>query len=140
VTTKRRSPAIALILPGVVGFLLAAITEDGATMINIAVFGATVSYVLMMLSHIILRSKEPDLDRPYRTPGGVATSGLALVLAACAVVATFFVDEKAAGITLGVYLLAALYFGLYSRHHLVGKAPEEEFDAIDRAEAELTAP
>jgi ethanolamine permease len=139
VTTKRRSPAIALILPGVVGFLLAAITEDGATMINIAVFGATVSYVLMMLSHIILRSKEPDLDRPYRTPGGVATSGLALVLAACAVVATFFVDEKAAGITLGVYLLAALYFGLYSRHHLVGKAPEEEFDAIDRAEAELTA-
>ena len=139
VTTKRRSPAIALILPGVVGFLLAAITEDGATMINIAVFGATVSYVLMMLSHIILRSKEPDLDRPYRTPGGVATSGLALVLAACAVVATFFVDEKAAGITLGVYLLAALYFGLYSRHHLVGKAPEEEFDAIDRAERELTA-
>jgi len=139
-TTQRRSPAIALILPGVVGFLLAAITEDGATMINIAVFGATVSYVLMMLSHIILRSKEPDLDRPYRTPGGVATSGLALVLAACAVVATFFVDEKAAGITLGVYLLAALYFGLYSRHHLVGKAPEEEFDAIDRAERELTAP
>ena len=139
VTTKRRSPAIALILPGVVGFLLAAITEDGATMINIAVFGATVSYVLMMLSHIILRSKEPDLDRPYRTPGGVATSGLALVLASCAVVATFFVDEKAAGITLGVYLLAALYFGLYSRHHLVGKAPEEEFDAIDRAEAELAA-
>jgi ethanolamine permease len=138
-TTKRRSPAIALILPGVVGFLLAAITQDGATMINIAVFGATVSYVLMMLSHIILRSKEPDLERPYRTPGGVATSGLALVLAACAVVATFFVDEKAAGITLGVYLLAALYFGLYSRHHLVGKAPEEEFDAIDRAEAELAA-
>jgi ethanolamine permease len=139
VTTQRRSPAIALILPGVVGFLLAAITEDGATMINIAVFGATVSYVLMMLSHIILRRKEPDLERPYRTPGGVATSGLALVLAACAVVATFFVDEKAAGITLGVYLLAALYFGLYSRHHLVGKAPEEEFDAINRAEAELAA-
>jgi ethanolamine permease len=139
VTTQRRSPAIALILPGVVGFLLAAITEDGATMINIAVFGATVSYVLMMLSHIILRRKEPDLERPYRTPGGVATSGLALFLAACAVVATFFVDEKAAGITLGVYLLAALYFGLYSRHHLVGKAPEEEFDAINRAEAELAA-
>ena len=138
-TTQRRSPAIALILPGVVGFLLAAITEDGATLINIAVFGATVSYVLMMLSHIILRTKEPDLERPYRTPGGILTSGLALFLAACAVVATFFVDETAAGITLGVYLLAALYFGLYSRHHLVGRAPEEEFDAIGRAEAELSA-
>ena len=36
-----------------------------------------------------------------------------------------------------VYVVAILYFGLYSRHHLVAKAPEEEFDAIQRAEAEL---
>jgi ethanolamine permease len=67
----------------------------------------------------------------------VVTSGVACFLAVCAVVATFFVDEKAAAITLGVYLVAALYFGLYSRHRLVAKAPEEEFDAIQRAEAEL---
>jgi ethanolamine permease len=137
VTTGRKVPAVALLVPGVIGFLLAAITEDGALMINIAVFGATVSYVLMTLSHIVLRSREPNLERPYRTPGGVLTSGVACFLAICAVVATFFVDEKAAGITLGVYLIAALYFGLYSRHHLVAKAPEEEFDAIKRAEAEL---
>jgi ethanolamine permease len=137
VTSARKVPVLALLIPGLVGFLLAAITEDGAIMINIAVFGATVSYVLMMLSHIVLRSREPDLHRPYRTPGGTATSGVALVLAAVAVVATFLVDTKAAFITLGVYALAALYFGLYSRHHLVGNAPEEEFEAIARAEAEL---
>ncbi|MEJ7894866.1 MAG: ethanolamine permease [Solirubrobacteraceae bacterium] len=137
VTSGRRVPAVALVLPGLIGFILAAVTEDGATMINIAVFGATVSYVLMMLSHIILRSREPDLERPYRTPGGTFTSGVALVLALAAVIATFFVDEKAAAITLGVYLLAALYFGLYSRHHLVGSAPEEEFAAIQQAESEL---
>ena len=137
VTTGRRVPAVALILPGVVGFLLAAITEDGARMIQIAVFGATVSYVLMMLSHIILRSREPDMARPYRTPGGVITSGVALVLATAAVIAVFFVDETAALITLGVYLAFVLYFALYSRHHLVAQAPEEEFDAVMRAEAEL---
>jgi ethanolamine permease len=137
VTTGRRVPAIALLVPGVVGFVLAAITEDGARMIQIAVFGATVSYVLMMLSHIVLRTREPNLERPYRTPGGVVTSGVALVLAVAAVVAVFFVDETAALITLGVYLVAVLYFGLYSRHHLVSRAPEEEFAAIQRAEAEL---
>jgi ethanolamine permease len=137
VTSGRRVPYIALLIPGAVGFLLAAITEDGATMINIAVFGATVSYVLMMLSHIVLRSREPNLERPYRTPGGTITSGIALVLAVAAVVATFLVDEKAAFITLGVYAAAALYFGIYSRHHLVASAPEEEFEAIERAEAEL---
>jgi ethanolamine permease len=137
VTSGRRVPYIALLIPGLVGFLLAAITEDGATMINIAVFGATVSYVLMMLSHIVLRSREPDLERPYRTPGGTVTSGIALVLAVAAVIATFLVDEKAAFITLGVYLVAALYFAIYSRHHLVASAPEEEFEAIEAAERQL---
>jgi len=106
-------------------------------MLNVAVFGASVSYVLMMLSHIVLRSREPDLERPYRTPGGTLTTGVALVLACAAVVATFLVDTTAALITLGVYVAAALYFGLYSRHHLVASAPEEEFASITKAEAEL---
>jgi ethanolamine permease len=137
VTSGRKVPHVALILPGIVGFLLAAITEDGATMINIAVFGATVSYVLMMLSHIVLRRREPDLERPYRTPGGTVTSGVALALAAAAVLATFQVDQKAALITLLVYAAAAVYFAVYSRHHLVASAPEEEFEAITSAEREL---
>jgi ethanolamine permease len=137
VTSSRKVPWLALLVPAAVGFLLAAFTEDGATMLNIAVFGAAVSYVLMMLSHIVLRSREPDLERPYRTPGGTFTTSIALVLACAAVVATFLVDTKAAFITLGVYVLAALYFGLYSRHHLVASAPEEEFASIAQAESEL---
>jgi ethanolamine permease len=137
VTSGRKTPTIALLVPALIGFLLAAITEDGATMINIAVFGATVSYVLMMVSHILLRVREPNLARPYVTPGGVATTGVALVLAIAAVIATFFVDEQAAGITAGVFVAFMLYFLLYSRHRLVADAPEEEFEAIERAEAEL---
>jgi ethanolamine permease len=137
VTGTRKTPYVALLVPGIVGFLLAAITEDGAKMINIAVFGATVSYVLMLLSHIVLRRKEPGLNRPYTTPGGVATTGVGLVLACAAVVATFFVDEAAAGITAGIFLVAVAYFWFYSRHRLVADAPEEEFEAIERAESEL---
>ena len=49
-------------------------------LLNMAVFGATLSYVLMMISHIVLRGREPDLERPYRTPGG-RTTGFALVVA-----------------------------------------------------------
>ena len=144
VTSGRRTPSIALVVPGLVGFLAASIyaetttpAEAGARMIQIAVFGATVSYVLMMLSHIVLRRKEPDLERPYRTPGGVVTTGIALVLAIAAVVAVFFVDETAALIVAALFLLALAYFWFYSRHRLVADAPEEEFEAIERAEAEL---
>jgi ethanolamine permease len=136
VTGRRRTPWVALVVPGVIGFILS-ITGDGARLLNVAVFGATISYALMMLAHIVLRRSEPDLERPYRTPGGVATSGVALVLAVLAVIATFIVDVRAALIALGVYALFLAYFGLYSRHHLVAQAPEEEFATIEKAESEL---
>lgn len=137
VTGKRRTPYLALIVPGTVGFALASITQAGDLMIQIAVFGATVSYVLMMVAHIVLRKREPDLERPYRTPGGVVTTGVALVLAVAAVIAVFLVDLLAAAIVAGIFVAALAYFWFYSRHRLVAQAPEEEFAAIQAAEAEL---
>lgn len=136
-TGKRRTPWVALIVPGTIGFILAAATSNGGLLINIAVFGATVSYVLLNLSHIVLRRKEPDLERGYLAPGGVVTTGIALILAVIAVIATFFVDILAASITAAVFLAALAYFWFYSRHHLVATAPEEEFQAIEQAESEL---
>ncbi|ULR49440.1 ethanolamine permease [Streptomyces deccanensis] len=136
-TSGRKAPYLGLLVPGTIGFALAAASGDGGRMLNIAVFGATISYALMSLSHIVLRRREPGLERPYRTPGGVLTSSVALVLACSALVATFLVDVTAALIALGVYAVAAAYFGFYSRKHLVAKAPEEEFAALAAAEAEL---
>jgi ethanolamine permease len=137
VTSKRKSPVLALVIPGVIGFLLS-LSGQGDLLILIAVFGATVSYVLMMASHIRLRIKEPELARPYRTPGGVMTSGVALVLGCVAVVAGFLVDPRVVIGAAVIYALLIGYFAFYSRHHLVAQAPEEEFEAIQRAEAELT--
>ena len=136
-TGKRKTPWVALIVPGTIGFVLAAVTGDGGLLINIAVFGATVSYVLLNLSHIVLRFREPDLPRGYRTPGGVVTTGIALVLALVAVVATFLVDVYAATITAGVFVVFIAYFWFYSRHHLVANAPEEEFALLQAAETKL---
>ncbi|MFH9422185.1 ethanolamine permease [Streptomyces sp. NPDC017529] len=136
-TNRRKAPYLGLLVPGALGFALAAATGDGARMLNIAVFGATISYALMALSHLVLRRREPRLHRPYRTPGGVLTSSAAFVLACAALVATFLVDKEAAFIALGVYAVALAYFAFYSRHRLVAAAPEEEFAALAAAEAEL---
>ncbi|MGB8943667.1 MAG: ethanolamine permease [Streptomyces sp.] len=136
-TSSRKAPYLGLLVPGAIGFSLAAATGDGARMLNVAVFGATISYALMSLSHIVLRRREPNLERPYRTPGGMLTSSVALVLACSALVATFLVDVTAALIALAVYVVAIAYFGLYSRKRLVARAPEEEFAALAAAEAEL---
>jgi ethanolamine permease len=124
-------------VPGTIGFILSAVTQDGALLIDIAVFGATISYVLLNLSHIVLHKREPNLERGYRTPGGVVTTSIALILAAVAVVATFFVDVLAASITAAVFAVALAYFWFYSRHRIVVGSPDEEFAALELAEQEL---
>ena len=135
-TSRRHVPWVALVVPGIIGFLLSLIGQ-GDLLVLISVFGATISYVLMMLSHIILRYREPDLERPYKTPGGVLTSGIALVLGVVAVIAGFLVDLRVLIGAAIVYGIMIAYFAIHSRHHLVAQAPEEEFEAIERAEAEL---
>src|SRR5215207_7530259 len=79
ITSRRHVPWVALVVPGIIGFLLSLSgIKGGALLVLISVFGATISYAIMIA-----------------------------------------------------------YFALYSRHHLVAQAPEEEFEAIEQAEAEL---
>jgi ethanolamine permease len=80
----------------------------------------------MMVSHIVLRSRAPEMHRPYRTPGGIVTTGFALIVAAFALIATFLVDTVAALCCLGVFSAFMLYFAFYSRHRLIANAPDEE--------------
>jgi ethanolamine permease len=136
VTNNRKAPVLALIVPGAIGFALS-LTGEGAMLLNMAVFGAAVSYVLMMVSHIVLRVSEPNMPRPYRTPGGIVTTAFALVIACAAVIATFLVDPAAASWTLAAFVAFMLYFALYSRHRLVANSPDEEFAMLARAEDEL---
>ena len=133
---RSKSPYLAVIIPGIIGFLLS-LTKQGDLLILIAVFGATISYVLMMMAHIKLRISQPDVYRPYRTPGGIVTSSIALILSVVAVVAGFLVDPKVWFIALGIYVVFILYFLVYSRHHLISGTPEEEFASIKAAEQEL---
>ncbi|MBA2662717.1 MAG: ethanolamine permease [Bradymonadaceae bacterium] len=136
ITSKRKAPVAALVIPGAIGFVLS-LSGEGDLLILVAVFGATISYVMMMLSHIVLRLKQPELERPYATPGGIATSSVALLLAGAALVAGLLVDWRVIIAAAVVYAVMIAYFAIYSRHHLVAQAPEEEFEAIRRAEAEL---
>lgn len=135
-TNKNKAPYLAIIIPGIIGFALS-LTGEGDLLILMAVFGATISYVLMMLSHIKLRLSRPDMDRPYKTPGGIVTSGIALILALIAVIAGFLVDPKVWFMAAGIYIAFIVYFLVYSRHRLVQGTPEEEFENIRKAEREL---
>jgi len=135
-TSKRKTPIWALIVPGILGFL-ASLTGEGDLMLGMAVVGATISYALMSLSHILLRIKKPDMKRPYKTPGGILTSGVALVLSIIALTGVYAFDPRAFNYTIILYLIGAIYYFVYAKNHLVAKTAEEEFEMIEKAELEL---
>jgi ethanolamine permease len=135
-TGKRHIPTWALIVPGVIGFL-ASLSGEGGLMLSMAVVGATISYALMALSHILLRKQQPDLHRPYKTPGGVFTSGIALILSLIALTGVYAYDPRAFWYTLILFVVIAAYYFCYSKNHLVARTAEEEFEMLVKAEADL---
>lgn len=135
-TNNNHAPHWAIIIPGMIGFMLS-LTGEGDLLILMAVFGATISYVLMMMAYIKLKISKPDMPRPYKAPGGIITASIALVLAAIAVVAGFVVDPKVWLMAAAIYAAFILYFFLYRRNQLVAGTPEEEFANIQAAEQEL---
>ena len=129
-------PARALIVPAVFGFLVS-LSGEGDLILAMAVVGATVSYALMALSHILLRVKQPDLPRPYKTPGGVVTSSIALVLSLIALTGVYAFDPRAFLYTMMLFIVGAVYYFGYSSKHLVAKSADEEFAMLADAESDL---
>ncbi|WP_313033396.1 ethanolamine permease [Acinetobacter sp.] len=135
-TNNNHAPHLAIIIPGIIGFMLS-LTGEGDLLILMAVFGATISYVLMMMAYIKLKISKPDMPRPYQAPGGIITASVALILAAIAVIAGFVVDPKVWLMAAAIYVVFIVYFLVYSRNKLVAGTPEEEFANIQAAEQEL---
>jgi ethanolamine permease len=131
---KRKTPHVALLLGAVIGYGLAWILDSqysgtaGAALLSMAVFGAVISYFMQMVSFIRLRSKMPNIARPYLSPVGVVGAGVAAVIALISLVALFLNDAYLPGVY-GVaiwFVLGLLYFWLSGRNKLV-LSPEEEF-------------
>jgi ethanolamine permease len=129
-----QTPHVALIAGGLVGLgcvVLIRVSGQsgklGAALLNMAVFGAVLSYILVMVSYIKLRLDRPELPRPYRSPLGIPGAAAGALLSVVALVACFSTPEyRPAVVGTAVFLaLALLYFAVYSRHRLVAQAPEE---------------
>jgi ethanolamine permease len=112
----------------------------GSILVQISVFAALITYIVMMAAYIRLKRKEPDLERPYKAPGGVVMPAIAMVIAIVSLLAGIVyttVTRWTIVWTVVAFLIGMAYFWLYSRHRLVAQAPEEEFALIERAEQEI---
>jgi len=97
-------------------------------LLNMAVAGAMLSYLLQAVSFLVLRARLPGLARPYRSPMGVAGAAITIVIAAVTLVYQLLDPVFAAGV-LGVgawFAVGLAWFALVGRHRLV-LSPEEAF-------------
>ena len=136
---EHKTPNIALVSGGLLGLAVmlvvwftmggqAAGSFIGGVLLNMAVFGAMFSYLLQGLTFIQLRRRFPSIERPFRSPVGVAGAALTVIIALVTIVFQLADPLYRTGI-IGVaiwYGLAILYFAAYGRKTLV-LSPEEEF-------------
>ncbi|SHO60447.1 ethanolamine:proton symporter, EAT family (TC 2.A.3.5.1) [Pseudoxanthobacter soli DSM 19599] len=130
---------VALVLMFAVWFSVGAAEGSaiiGGTLLNMAVFGAMLSYIMQALSYIILKRTHPHIERPYKSPFGVVGAGLTIIIAIVTLGFQLSDPTYRAGV-IGVaiwFALGIVYFAIAGRHKLV-LSPEEEF-ALSKGEAE----
>jgi ethanolamine permease len=135
-TGKAKTPWVALLVGGLIGFVsLVAIdamggasSPAGAIVLNIAVWGAMLAYLMQMVSFLMLRKKFPNANRPYKSPWGLFGGWIGLIISGLAFIG--FLLNKAflpAIVAIAVvYVVLLAIFALYSRHRLI-LSPEEEY-------------
>ena len=132
---SRKTPHRALFAGSALGFAAALAIQlagqrspVGAVLLNMAVFGAVLAYILQMLSFILLRRKFPEMARPYVSPVGIPGAALAMLIAAVTLVTLFLDRDYNLGVIgAAIWFLCGMgYFGFYARHRLI-LSPEEEF-------------
>jgi len=147
-TSRFHTPHRALIMGALVGlgslFLLDYLgksSDVGGTLLNMAVFGAVLSYAMVMFSYIRLKLTRPELERPYRSPLGIPGAAIGGALSILALAATVLnEDYRPAIIWVAVFLAVGIgYYLVYSRHRLVAQAPEEEVALLTKDLSELDA-
>jgi ethanolamine permease len=132
-SVRHQTPVRALVSGSVLGlaaalgiYLFGQNSQVGAILLNMAVFGAVIAYILQMVSFLILRRKH--LDRPYVSPLGVAGAWIATIISAVTLVVLFLNPDYNKGVYGAAiwFALGIAYFAFYARKRLV-LSPEEEF-------------
>ena len=109
-TSRRQVPVVGVVVPGVIGCALA-LTGAAEQIFVLMVSAGTLSYLLIIPAHWIMRAREERPACSYRTPGGIFTSGFAWLASLLSFTACFVANPRWSSVTLCVLaLFVASYF------------------------------
>ncbi|MCB9303240.1 MAG: ethanolamine permease [Lewinellaceae bacterium] len=127
VQPKFKTPANALLANMGIG-IVALLTGKTAEIITIACFGALTLYIISMISLLVLRKKEPGLERPFRVPLYPWFPIIALAIAGIAFLAITVYNLSLAFIYFSILAVAYVWFKLFYK-----ESPQEEL-ALETSE------
>ena len=125
---KHHTPVWALLLPGLVG-LGAALTGLTNVVITISVFGSVIMYIISLISLFVLRSKEPELKRPFKVPLFPAVPALSLIIAVFCLYSLLVASVDSLIWVAVAYVAAIVYYFLWGNKNI--RPFEEEFGVLD---------
>lgn len=114
---KFKTPANALLLNMLLG-IGALLTGRTADIITISVFGAITLYIISMITVVVLRIKEPGLQRPFRVPFYPAFPLIAMTIAIGALLAMLVYNQHLGGIYFLILLGSFFIFKIFSKASL----------------------
>jgi ethanolamine permease len=142
-----KTPHVAMIAGSIVGLAIMIImwfamggekagALIGSVLLNMAVFGAMLSYIAQAVSFILLRKNHAHINRPYVSPLGNGGAVVTIVIA----LVTLYYQIQDPNFTKGVvwvivwFVVATIYFAAVGRTKLI-LSPEEEFAMEQKAKA-----
>ena len=109
-----KTPANALLLNMLLG-IGALLTGRTADIITISVFGAITLYIISMITVVVLRIKEPGLQRPFRVPFYPAFPLIAMTIAIGAMIAMLVYNQLLGGIYFLILLGSFFMFKIFAK-------------------------
>jgi ethanolamine permease len=142
-----KTPHVAMIAGSIVGLAIMIImwfslggekagSLIGSVLLNMAVFGAMLSYIAQAVSFILLRQNHSHINRPYVSPLGIPGAIVTIIIA----VVTLLYQIQDPNFSKGVFwvivwfAVAVVYFAAVGRKKLI-LSPEEEFAMEQKAKA-----
>lgn len=110
----RGTPIWALVINLAIG-ITALFSGKTGELITISAFGALGIYIIGMISLLVLRQREPELARPYKTPFYPVLPITALTIASLAMAAMAWYNGKLFGIFLAIIAAAYVYYFIAER-------------------------
>jgi ethanolamine permease len=115
INPRFQTPSNALLVGALIG-IIAIFTGSTSQLIILSVLGAVVMYIISMVSVFVLRSKQPNLVRPYKVPFYPFMPIIALLLSCVCLVAIVYYNWLVSLLFFALLLIIVIIYMALGKH------------------------